>query len=147
MSLSYLGIRPLCVACSWGWIQTQMEGLPEIYIVSLSATGIQWRFSKVRICRNLPEFGKLNLLKLLLKQDCIPVGCIPPACWPYLPACTVHCAGGGCLLLVWCLLLGGGACLGGLVSQHALRQTPPVDRILDTRYWKYYLAPNFVCGR
>ena len=24
---------------------------------------------------------------------------------------------------------------------------PPVDRILDTRYWKYYLAPNFVCGR
>ena len=24
---------------------------------------------------------------------------------------------------------------------------PPMDRILDTRYWKYYLAPNFVCGR
>ena len=24
--------------------------------------------------------------------------------------------------------------------------TPP-NRILDTRYWKYYLAPNFVCGR
>ena len=24
---------------------------------------------------------------------------------------------------------------------------PPVDRILDTRFWKYYLAPNFVCGR
>ena len=23
--------------------------------------------------------------------------------------------------------------------------TPP-DRILDTRFWKYYLAPNFVCG-
>ena len=22
------------------------------------------------------------------EQDCIPVGCIPPACWPYLPACT-----------------------------------------------------------
>ena len=25
--------------------------------------------------------------------------------------------------------------------------TPSVDRILDTCYWKYYLAPNFVCGR
>ena len=24
---------------------------------------------------------------------------------------------------------------------------PPVNRILDTRLWKYYLAPNFVCGR
>ena len=23
----------------------------------------------------------------------------------------------------------------------------PVDRILDTCFWKYYLAPNFVCGR
>ena len=37
---------------------------------------------------------------------------------------------GGCLLLGRCLLLGG-------VSQHALRQTPPlpaVDRILDTRF-------------
>ena len=26
------------------------------------------------------------------KQDCIPVGCVPPARWPYLPACSV--AGG-----------------------------------------------------
>ena len=24
---------------------------------------------------------------------------------------------------------------------------PPVNRILDTRFWKYYSAPNFVCGR
>ena len=23
------------------------------------------------------------------KQDCIPVGCVPPACYPYLSACTV----------------------------------------------------------
>ena len=27
------------------------------------------------------------------------------------------------------------------------RHPPPVDRILDTRFWKYYLPPNFVCGR
>ena len=25
-------------------------------------------------------------------------------------------------------------------------QAPSRDRILDTRLWKYYLAPNFVCG-
>ena len=24
-----------------------------------------------------------------IKQVCIPVGCVPPACCPYLPACTV----------------------------------------------------------
>ena len=23
-----------------------------------------------------------------LKQECIPVGCVPPACCPYFPACT-----------------------------------------------------------
>ena len=51
----------------------------------------------------------------------IPVGCVPPACWPYLPACT---APEG--------LYGTGG-RGGLgVSQHALRQTPPpVNKIID----------------
>ena len=24
---------------------------------------------------------------------------------------------------------------------------PPVDRILDTHFWKYYLAPNLFCGQ
>ena len=24
-----------------------------------------------------------------IQEDCIPVGCVPPACCPYLPACTV----------------------------------------------------------
>ena len=66
-----------------------------------------------------------------LEQVCIPVGCVPPSCWLYLPACTAHgevsapggvcswgrgvCSQGGCvcsqgcLLPVGCLLLGGGA--------------------------------------
>ena len=56
------------------------------------------------------------------QQDCIPVGCILPACWPYLPACTMHwgiCSGGG----VWSggVPGPGGAWSGGsVVSQHAL---------------------------
>ena len=53
---------------------------------------------------------------------------------------SMHCAGlgvcsGGCLLHGGCFccgaggLLWGGVCSqGGLLSQHALRQTPPVDR-------------------
>ena len=153
------------------------------------------------------------------KQNCIPVGCIPPAHWPYLTVCSAPRGGGGggaCLVpgvcawsgrcLIWwgaclvlggawsggclvpgdgwsggclvrwatCLVLGGaclflggawsegpaclvpgvpawsqgGACLvqgGWYPSMHWGR--PPVNRILDTRFWKYYLAPNFVCGR
>ena len=42
--------------------------------------------------------------KVILK-DCIPVGCIPPACWPYLPACTVQ---GGAWSPGGRLLPGGG---------------------------------------
>ena len=66
--------------------------------------------------------------------------------------------GGGLLLgdpLQGGLLLGGvyfpgdvcfGGCLlpEGVVSQHALRQTPPVDRMTDT--CKNITFANFVCG-
>ena len=54
------------------------------------------------------------------KQDCIPVGCVPPACWPYLPEYRGGVPGpGGCtwsrgvsalgvylVLGGWCLLPG-----------------------------------------
>ena len=58
-----------------------------------------------------------NLLKpgKIMEQDCIPVGCVPPACYLYLPACTgPGVAGSGWWLLpggAWsrgCLFLGGG---------------------------------------
>ena len=41
------------------------------------------------------------------KQDCIPVGCVSPACWPYLPACTAQ-GGDACLWSGGLPLLGGG---------------------------------------
>ena len=107
------------------------------------------------------------IFKGLFKQDCIPVGCIPSARWPYLPACSalgVPGAVGGCLVQGGaCLVLGG--CLpgpgggvpawsrGGLPGPGGRwypsmywGSPPPVDRILDTRFRKYYLATNFVCG-
>ena len=43
-------------------------------------------------------------------QDCIPVGCIPPACWPYLLAST---AWGGCVCF-WVSLVLGGCLLRGV---------------------------------
>ena len=42
--------------------------------------------------------------QIICLQECIPVGCVPPVCCPYLPACT---AGGGVYLpgpggyLIW----------------------------------------------
>ena len=49
-------------------------------------------------------------------QECIPVGCVPTTCCPYLPACMRW--GGG----VWSGVSGLGG--GGGVSQHAMGQTP-----------------------
>ena len=37
------------------------------------------------------------------KQECIPVGGVPPACWPYP---SMYCLGGGCICL-------GGTCPEG----------------------------------
>ena len=52
------------------------------------------------------------------------------------------------LLVSLCTCLGGVPAPGGVPAWGCTSPgTPPVDRILDTRYWKYYLAPNFVCRR
>ena len=56
------------------------------------------------------SFFSVGRLTWLCKQECITVGCVPPACCPYLPACTARggvpawgctCPGG------WCTCLGG----------------------------------------
>ena len=91
-------------------------------------------------------------------QEYIPVGCVPSAA---VAVCWGVSAQGGCLpqgcLPGECLPRGvsaqgvsaqgvsaQGASAQEGVSQHALRQIPPVDRILDTRLWKYYLAATLL---
>ena len=106
----------------------------------------------------------------VLTQECIPVGCVPAAHWPYA---AVYFRGGGllsalgggvsvprgCLLpggvcsrgcLLWgggWLLWGGsapggvGVCSRGCIPACTEADTlTPVDRILDTCLWKYYLG-------
>ena len=84
--------------------------------------------------------GSYKYDQMIQKQDCIPVGCVPPACCPYLPAYTApgdafSGEGGcllpeeGCLVPVGCLLPGGE---GGIAACNGA--DPPVDRILDTHY-------------
>ena len=57
-------------------------------------------------------------MKLLanLIQDCIPEGCIPPACWPHLQACTAQGGAWSRLLggLVWGSVCSGGRLLPGV---------------------------------
>ena len=86
-----------------------------------------------------------------VKQECIPVGCVPPAHWPYLVV-----SGRWGLPARGCIWQGG-TCPGGVPARGVpargctcqgvyLSSTPnplpPLDRILDTGYWKYYLAPT-----
>ena len=122
--------------------------------------------------------------RIYLKEDCIPVWCVPLAHWPYLPAwsalggCVPDPRGvylvGGCtwsqgvylvrgVYLVYggvpgpgvylvpgrgLYLVPGGCLLWGvyLVPGGVPAQVPPP---CEQNFWhiKYYLAPNFVCGR
>ena len=55
-------------------------------------------------------------------RECIPVGCVPPACWPYP---SMHCTGGG---------LPGEGCLprgGCLPRPRGVWQTPSFNRMTD----------------
>ena len=91
----------------------------------------------------IPKRGSLTLYIFKIsgqKQECIPVGCVPPACCPYLPACTAR----------GCTCAGGCICLGGVPGLDGGRKLPgpgdvpaqvlaPVNRMTDRRQ-KYYLA-------
>ena len=79
-------------------------------------------------------FCFLDMRKTTVTQDCIPVGCIPPAGWPYLPVCS---APGGCLPGL------GGAFLvrGGGIPACTEADPPPCEQN-HRRLWKYYLAPT-----
>ena len=47
------------------------------------------------------QVSSILLSKAYHEQDYIPVGCVPPACCPYLPACTMGGGVWGYLPLVW----------------------------------------------
>ena len=102
------------------------------------------------------------------KQECIPIGCVPAARWPYAGVCFLGgvLRPGGVYLVLGVYLVGGvlspggvsgaGGCLlqGGLlrgvsapggVSQHALRQTPPLLTESQTPV-KTLPWPNFVAA-
>ena len=113
-----------------------------------------------------PKRFLTDAIHFKIKQECIPVGCVPSAavaaggCLPRgvsaRGVCPVGCvptgvfAQGGCIPA--CTMQGVciPACTGqGCVSQHVLAGRCllqcmlgyiPLDRILDTRLWKHYLS-------
>ena len=72
----------------------------------------------------------------LLIQECIPVGCVPPACWPYP---RMHCAGGGGLCQ------GGVSAQGGCVSVFPGVADPPRGQN-DRQVLKTLPCRNFIAG-
>ena len=60
----------------------------------------------------------------MYEEECIPVGCVPPACWPHLPACTASgvSAPGGVPAP------GGGVSAPGGDIPACTGADPPVDR-------------------
>ena len=92
-----------------------------------------------------------------LKQDCIPVGCVPPACWPYLWACSAAAAAGcvylvgggtwsgGCTWFRGCTWSGGVPGPGGCTWSGGCQVLPPVNRITHT--CKNITLPQLRCGR
>ena len=110
-----------------------------------------------------------KLVNILMRQECIAVGCVPAARWPYAGVCFrgegegrgVVCSGGWCLLpggllqggggwsatggwsapRGWCLLPGGSA-LGGCLPQTC----PPPCEQNNKQVQKYYLGHNFVAA-
>ena len=79
----------------------------------------------------------------IFMQECFPVGCVPSAAVAVWWGVSAH--GGVCL---------GGICLGRSAWPGGVH-LPPVDRILDTCFWKHYLsttsfaddAPFWVFGK
>ena len=87
-----------------------------------------------------------------MKQECIPVGCVPAARRPYAGVCFPGGGVPGPGGVVVVSGLGGGVWSGGVVSapggwvsQHVLRQTPlpPVDRQTPVKILPW---PNFVAA-
>ena len=107
-------------------------------ICSISLILAQQKVCKIE--KSCSWFGRTaaSHCKMTKEQECIPVGCVPAARRPYAGVCFPE---GVCLLWGVCsrgvstlgvsapggCLLGGVSAPGGMmVSQHALRQTPPL---------------------
>ena len=97
-----------------------------------------------------------------MKQECIPVGCVPSAAMAiYLGGCLHR--GRGCLprrrgcLPKRGVASPGGVCPGSVCPQgvcpgvvclaRRVYTSHPVDRIFDTHLWKYYPSTPSFCRR
>ena len=96
--------------------------------------------------------SKIELNKRSIKQECIPLGCVASALYRtgggFCPGVSVQGVsvqglGGSSVRGLEVSVQGWGSLSTGV----SVRETPsPVNRMTDTRLWKHYLTPNFICG-
>ena len=126
------------VILSRGGCLTSPPGRPHlVHIISQFIDKTRLHSSRMRTACSLtisPSMlcsGGCLVQGVLAPRGCLAWGCLVPGEVPdpggFLLPGGVPGPRGGCLVLGECLVL-------GVVSQHALRQTPPVNRILDTRF-------------
>ena len=60
----------------------------NIAILNCTNWGFHFSFCSLGVNRSLRLKFQVACSAHMWKQECIPVGCLPPACCPYLPACT-----------------------------------------------------------
>ena len=95
-------------------------------------------------CRWYASYWNAFLLSINLhKQECIPVGCVPPAHWPWGCICPGGCTClGGCTCPRGVPARRGGTCPGGVPAQGVV--------YLGQNSWHTLLkilpCPNFVAG-
>ena len=124
-----------------------------------------WQVRGTGVARDAPPTPRSNFFhvhagfsKNHLKKECIPLGCVLPACCPYLPACTASGGGvsgprvGGCTWSWRGAAPGPGGCtwsqgvylvLGGIPGPRGVYLVPKGD---CTWSWGVYLVPGGVPG-
>ena len=99
----------LCLSVVAGWINISCQSKIRYFHISGFINPIKEEVNILLIALTLLEIlevqidiGKNKCLFCvhLFKQECIPVGCVPPACWPYPVVSHVSRGGGGLLNLL-----------------------------------------------
>ena len=129
---------------TYKWIYMQGHGAASnTFTSTFFFSLIKWSGTEIyygSMAKNLIGNKSTMQVENKLQQECIPVGCIPLACWPY-PVLLGGRGRGRGVCLGWCLT-------GGVWPKIGWGTHPPVDRILDTPLWKLLLrAVNIIINQ
>ena len=111
----------------------------QIFVIYKKYFYTSMHSSRMRTARLLPVSPSMHCGGGCLLWGCLLWGCLLPGGMSAPRGCLLP---GGCLLLWGVCSRGSASGWGVYPSMQWGRHLLPVDRILDTRFWKYYLAPT-----